>query len=89
MDAREGDRYDRVAERPDPDAARPTPPLVPGDHEAPRGRPEGQDAFPARPLLAEPEEAPSRPKLEAAECAQLDLEGPLNAAHRLAALLLL
>jgi serine-type D-Ala-D-Ala carboxypeptidase (penicillin-binding protein 5/6) len=83
VDAREGDRQHRVAERPELERARL--PLAPatGDRQAPRWASERQDALVACALLAGPDEDASRPHLDAAQSADLHLQRALDAADAL------
>jgi D-alanyl-D-alanine carboxypeptidase (penicillin-binding protein 5/6) len=79
VDACEGDRHERVAERlhvhrPRVDLARAS-----RDEEAARCAPQWEDALVPLALLARPEEEAGRAEVETAERAQLHLERPLDA----------
>jgi serine-type D-Ala-D-Ala carboxypeptidase (penicillin-binding protein 5/6) len=57
--------------------------LLPREQKVPRRAAERQDAGLRLAVRARPEEEPSRPQLEAAELAELDLEAPLSPAYAL------
>lgn len=78
VDARERGRHHRVSERADANRAGVDLALAPRDEEVSRRGSEGDDALSRRSLRPRPDEQPRRAKVEAAQRAELHLDGSLD-----------